>query len=159
MTEKRVLFICRHNSGRSQMAEAYLRKFAQGRLHVESAGFDPADKVHPLVIAVMKEEGIDLTEKKPRKVFDLYRQGRLFDHVITVCDDSEGECPVFPGITRRWSHPFPDPAAVTGTPREQLARVREIRDMIKNWLLDPPAEGFSFHAVLAENEGLNESEW
>jgi len=150
MINKRILFICRHNSGRSQIAEAYLKLFAEGRLHVESAGFDPAETVNPLVVEVMKEEGIDLSGKKTQKVFDLYKEGKLYDHVITVCDDSEGECPVFPGITKRWHWPFPDPAAVTGTAAEKLAGVRQIRDMIKEWLLHPPAGGFSFKALLDE---------
>ncbi|MCK8604268.1 arsenate reductase ArsC [Desulfoferrobacter suflitae] len=148
MRKKRILFICRHNNGRSQIAEAYLKKFAGEELEVESGGFEPAEKVNPLVVEVMKEEGIDLSDKKPQKVFQLFKESNLYDHVITVCEESEGECPVFPGITKRWSCPFPDPAAVEGAPEERIAKVREIRDMIKNWLLYPAEGTFSFKALI-----------
>ncbi len=144
----RVLFICRHNSGRSQIAEAYLRKFAGQHFEVHSAGLEPAEKVHPLVVAVMKEEGIDLTDKKPQSVFALFKAGELYSHVITVCHDSESQCPIFPGITKRWYCPFPDPAQVEGTPEEKLAQVRRIRDAIKHWLLEPPDGAFSFKALI-----------
>lgn len=148
MSPIRVLFICRHNSGRSQIAEAYLKKFGGESFHVESAGLEPAERVNPLVVAVMKEEGIDLSEKKPQGVFELFRQGRLFDHVITVCSESEGECPVFPGITRRWHMPFPDPAAVEGTEDERLAKVRAIRDAIREAILHPREGQFDFRRFL-----------
>lgn len=148
MSPIRVLFICRHNSGRSQIAEAYLKKFGGESFHVESAGLKPAERVNPLVVAVMKEEGIDLSEKKPQGVFELFRQGRLFDHVITVCSESEGECPVFPGITRRWHMPFPDPAAVEGTEDERLAKVRAIRDAIREAILHPREGQFDFRRFL-----------
>jgi arsenate reductase len=142
-----VLFICRHNSGRSQIAEAYLRKFGGDRFHVESAGYEPAEHVNPLVVEVMKEEGIDLSDKKPQSVFELFKQGQLFEHVITVCSDSEGECPIFPGITRRWHTPFPDPAAAEGTHDQKLARVREIRDAIKAVIINPPEKEFDFRKL------------
>lgn len=137
----KVLFICSQNAGRSQMAEAFLRRFAGDSFEVDSAGLEPAEQVHPLVQAVMAEEGIDLSAKKPKSVFDLFRQGRLFDYVIAVCDTATAEgCPVFPGLTRRWHWPFPDPAAVTGSREEQLARVRAIRDMIREKVERPFAE-------------------
>ncbi|MBW1783146.1 MAG: arsenate reductase ArsC [Deltaproteobacteria bacterium] len=145
-----VLFICQHNSGRSQMAEAYLKRMARDLLHVESAGLEPAERVNPLVVEVMKEEGFDLSSKKPRSVFELFKAGRLFSHVITVCYDSESKCPVFPGITKRWHWPFPDPAKVTGSEAEKLEKVREIRDQIKRWLSDPPEGGFSFKGLISE---------
>lgn len=132
MDKLKVLFVCSQNAGRSQMAEAFLRRFAGDAFEVESAGLNPAPEVHPLVRQVMAEEGIDLSDKKPRSVFDLFRQGRLYDYVIAVCDTATAEsCPVFPGLTQRWRWPFPDPAAVSGTPEEQLAKVRAIRDMIR----------------------------
>jgi len=139
-----ILFICRHNSGRSQIAEAYLKKFGGEDFHVESAGFEPAERVHPLVVEAMKEEGIDLSGKKPQSVFELYKQGRLFEHVITVCSESEGECPLFPGITRRWHIPFPDPASVEGSEEEKLAQIRRIRDAIKEMILNPKEGQFNF---------------
>jgi arsenate reductase len=143
-----VLIICRHNSGRSQIAEAYLKKLADGRIHVESAGLEPAAAVNPLVIEVMKEEGFDLSDKKPQSVFDLFKQGRLFDHVVTVCSDTELQCPTYPGITQRWHMPFPDPAKATGTREEQLSQIRAIRDMIKSWLLSPGGGDFVNKAQL-----------
>lgn len=138
----RVLFICQHNSGRSQIAEAYLRQFGGEDVVVESAGMEPAPKVNPLVVAVMKEEGIDLSQKRPQSVFEIFKKGNLYDHVITVCSDQESKCPIFPGIVRRWHQPFPDPAQVKGTEEEQLQQVRQIRDAIKQWLLNPPEGTF-----------------
>ena len=138
----KVLIICRHNSGRSQIAEAYLQRLAGERAEVESAGLEPAAAVSPLVIEVMKEERFDLSQKKPQSVFELFKQGRLFDHVITVCSDTEQQCPLFPGITHRWHTPFPDPSKVTGTYEERLAQVRTIRNMIRTWLLSPGPDDF-----------------
>ena len=127
----RVLFICVHNSARSQMAEAFLRQMSGDEVSVVSAGLDPT-VINPLVVAVMAEEGIDLSGKQTRKVFDLFKDGQLFDYVVTVCEESlEGQCPVFPGVTRRLHLPFPDPAAVVGAADERLAQVRRIRDAIK----------------------------
>jgi arsenate reductase len=139
----KVLIICRHNSGRSQIAAAYLEKLAGGRAEVESAGLEPAAAVNPLVVEAMREEGFDLSGKKPQSVFGLFKEGRLFDHVITVCSDTESQCPIFPGITRRWHMPFPDPAAANGSREERLAQVRAIRDMIKTWLMSPGPDDFS----------------
>jgi arsenate reductase len=140
----RVLFICQHNSGRSQIAEAYLRQLAGEGFIIESAGMEPAEKVNPLVVEVMKEEGFDLSSKKPQSVFALFKEGRLYDHVITVCHDTEDKCPIFPGITKRWHWPFPDPAKVEGTAEEKREQVRKIRDAIKDWLKNPPEGTFSF---------------
>ena len=143
-----VLFICQHNSGRSQIAEVYLRKFYGDHFKIESAGLEPAEAVNPLVVQVMNEDGFDLSKKKPQSVFELFKQGKLFEHVITVCHDSESQCPIFPGITKRWHWPFPDPAAVEGTETEKLKEVRKIRDMIKDWLLNPPENTINFKALI-----------
>ena len=126
-----ILFICRHKSGRSQNAEAYLKKIAGAGFVVGSAGLVPAETINPLVVEVMKEEGIDLSGKQPQSVFDLFKAGKLYNCVIIVCHDSESQCPIFPGITKRWHLPFPDPAKVEGSREEKLAQVREIRDAIK----------------------------
>lgn len=127
----RVLFICVHNSGRSQMAEAYLEQFCGDAAVVTSAGLDPT-RINPLVLRVMAEDGLDLSAKTTRKVFDLYRDGLLFDYVVTVCEESlEGQCPVFPGVTHRLHLPFPDPAGLMGSEEEQLAKLRVIRDSIR----------------------------
>jgi len=136
MSKNDALFICVHNSARSQMAEAYVRLLSNGEIQVESAGFEPT-AINPLVIDAMKEEGIDLTNKKTQSVFDLFKQGKAYRFVITVCDESEGgQCPIFPGVTHRLHLPFPDPATLTGTYEEKLAKVRDIRDGIKRLMQD-----------------------
>jgi len=144
MSKNRVLFICQHNSGRSQMAEAFLVQMAGDNIDAESAGFEPTEKVNPLVVEVMKEVGVDLTAKKPQSVFEFYKEGKLYEHIITVCHEGEAKCPVFPGITKRWHMPFPDPSRVEGTKEEQLNEVRKIRDMIKDWLQNPPEGSFNY---------------
>ncbi|BBO86296.1 protein-tyrosine-phosphatase [Desulfosarcina ovata subsp. sediminis] len=149
MTAKaKVLFICQHNSGRSQIAEAYLRKLYGDHFEIESAGFEPAEEINPLVVKVMKEDDIDLTDKNPRSVFELFKSGKLYDHVITVCHDSESRCPIFPGITKRWHWPFPDPSVAEGNESEKLEAVRKIRDMIKKWLVDPPEGTINFQSLM-----------
>ncbi len=146
--KQKILFICQHNSGRSQIAEAYLKRFAGDRFEIESAGLQPAENVNPLVVEVMKEEGFDLSEKKPRSVFELFKAGKIYSHVITVCHDSENQCPIFPGITKRWHWPFPDPAKVEGSREEKLAEVRKIRDQIKEWLLSPGGGTSPFQTLI-----------
>jgi arsenate reductase len=144
MKKPKVLFICVHNSGRSQMAEAYLKKIAGDHYDVESAGLEPANEINSLVAEVMKEEGIDISGNKIQSVFELFKTGKLYDHVITVCDGaSEDKCPVFAGITKRWNWPFPDPAAVKGTEAEKMQKVREIRNMIREKLIDKIDAGFA----------------
>jgi arsenate reductase len=96
----------------------------------------------------MAEVGVDLSRKKPQSVMELFKQGRLFNHVITVCHDTESKCPIFPGISKRWHWPFPDPAAVTGTDGEKLEKVRVIRDTIRDWLLHPPENSLNFKALI-----------
>ena len=129
---KKVLFICSKNSGRSQIAEAYLKQMGDTGYAVQSAGLEPADAVNPLVVEVMKEDGIDLSQKTTQSAFDLFKDGELFTHVITVCDaETEAKCPIFPGITTRYSWPFPDPEEAEGTHAEKLEQVRQIRDQIK----------------------------
>jgi arsenate reductase len=144
----KVLFICQHNSGRSQIAEAYLRKFYGDHFEIESAGFEPAEEVNPMVVRVMAEAGFDLSDKKPQSVFELFKQGKIYGHVITLCHDTESKCPIFPGITKRWHWPFPDPAEVKGTETEKMEEVRKIRDMIKDWLLNPPENTINFKALI-----------
>jgi arsenate reductase len=131
MDKSKVLFVCVHNSARSQMAEAYLRQMAGERLEVESAGFEPGP-INPLVVEVMKEEGLDLSQNKAQSVFELFKEGKLFKYIITVCEASrEQQCPIFPGVTNRLHLPFPDPAQLTGTHHERLEGTRGIRDQIK----------------------------
>ena len=131
MAKQNVLFICVHNSARSQMAEAWLNALYGDSFAAESAGLEPGT-INPLVVEVMREAGIDLSEKKTRAVFDVWKSGKVFEYVIAVCAESEEKgCPVFPGVTTRLSWPFPDPSQVTGTHDERLQQVREIRDSIR----------------------------
>ncbi|MCM8820335.1 MAG: arsenate reductase ArsC [Candidatus Omnitrophica bacterium] len=134
--KKRVLFVCTHNSARSIMAEAFLKNMAGDRYEVESAGLEPGI-LNPLVVEVMKEEGIDISDKKPQSVFDLYKQGRRYHYVITVCDASQSaKCPIFPSAleTIHWS--FPDPASFEGSQKEKLEQTRKVRDAIKSKIED-----------------------
>lgn len=131
MRKKRVLFICIHNSARSQMAEAFLNEICQEHFEAESAGLEPG-KLNPMVVEAMKELGIDISHKGTQAVFDVYKSGRSFAYVITVCDEASAErCPIYPGLTTRLHWSFPDPSALVGRHEEKLARTREIRDMIK----------------------------
>lgn len=131
MGKRKVLFVCVHNSARSQMAEAFLRLLGGDRFDVASAGLEPT-VINPLVVEVMAELGMDLSAKTTQSVFDLFKDGRLFDYVITVCDESSGQaCPIFPGITARLHWSFPDPAALTGSHEEKLAALRGIRDSVR----------------------------
>ncbi len=133
---KKVLFLCVHNSARSQIAEAYLRQFGGDGFQVESAGLEPG-KLNPVVVRALAEEGIDISEKKTQSVFELYKAGRRYDYVITVCSrEAADRCPIFPGITQRLHWPFPDPSTFTGTEAEVLGQVREVRDAIREKVRD-----------------------
>lgn len=136
-TKIRVLFVCVHNSGRSQMAEAFLKARGGDRFIVESAGLEPGS-MNPRVVEAMAEIGFDLSKNTADSVFDFYKQGRLYDYVITVCHDSEGKCPIFPGIVKRQNWPFEDPAKVEGDREEKMEKIGKIRDAIdariKSWI-------------------------
>ncbi len=144
MDKPRVLFLCVHNSARSQMAEAFLEKHGGGRYEVMSAGLEPGT-LNPHVVEVMREIGIDIAGNRTKSVFDFYKQGLLFSYVITVCDPEAAErCPLFPGVTRRLHWPFADPSSFQGSREEVLARTREVRDAIeervRKFAADPDAE-------------------
>jgi len=131
MDKIKVLFICVHNSARSQMAEAFLNRLGGDRFAAESAGLEPG-ALNPLVVRALAEGGIDIAGKPTRGVFELLRQGRRFGWVITVCDESQAErCPIFPGVSFREHWSFPDPAAFTGSEQEKLERVRALRDGVE----------------------------
>ncbi len=131
MAKDSVLFICTHNSARSQMAEAYLKRIAGEDFIVESAGLEPG-KLNPAVVAVLKEDGINISDKKPQSVFDLFKSGKTYHYVITVCDkEAEEKCPTFPGMHKKELWPFPDPSSFTGTQEEILEQTREVRDAVK----------------------------
>jgi arsenate reductase len=126
-----VLFVCVHNSARSQMAEAFLNQLAGDRFTAESAGLEPG-KLNPAVVAAMKEVGIDISANQTKGVFDFLKAGRTFQFVITVCDGASAEkCPVFPGISKRLGWSFEDPSSFDGIHEEKLIRTRLVRDAIK----------------------------
>jgi arsenate reductase len=127
----RVLFVCVHNSARSQMAEAFLNALGGDRFTALSAGLEPGT-LNPLAVEAMKEAGLDISKNATKSVFDLYTAGALFAYVIAVCDaEAAQRCPIFPGITRTLLWSFPDPAAFEGTWDEKLAKTRLVRDAIR----------------------------
>jgi len=130
-TRIRVLFVCVHNSARSQMAEAFLNTMAGDRFEALSAGFEPGP-LNPLAVEVMREVGIDISRNTAKSVFELYKRGALFGFVIAVCDaEAAQRCPTFPGITRTLVWSFPDPASFAGSWEERLDQTRRIRDAIR----------------------------
>lgn len=124
----RVLFICTHNSARSQMAEGFLRHIAGDAFEAASAGTEPG-ALHPLAVEVMAEAGIDISGQRAKSVDDFVQQ--RFDYVVTVCDDAREACPYFPNAVNRLHWSLPDPAAAGGTREERLAVFRDVRDEIK----------------------------
>ena len=128
---KRVLFICTHNSARSQMAEGLLRALRPDAYEVASAGIE-ARGVHPLAIKAMAEIGIDISSHRS-KVMDPYI-GMPWDHVVTVCDGANEACPFFPGGAVRLHRSFQDPSRAEGTETERMEAWRRVRDQIKDWI-------------------------
>lgn len=137
MKKTKVLFVCIHNSARSQMAEALLNKFHGDRCEARSAGLEPGT-LNPLAVAVLQEIGLDISGKATRSVDEVIRSGEVFDTIVTVCDEASAErCPVFPGGGQRLHWGFPDPSGFTGTWEEKLAKTRLVRDsiaaMVEKW--------------------------
>ena len=124
---KRVLILCTGNSARSQMAEGLLRHLANDQFEVASAGVSPT-QVRPEAVAVMSEIGIDISQHHSKSVDEF--TGQQFDYVITVCDNANEQCPVFPANTKRIHWSFEDPAAVEGDEQARLAVFRRVRDEI-----------------------------
>lgn len=128
---KKVLFVCIHNSARSQMAEAFLNHLGQGKFVAESAGIEPG-KLNPIVVDVMAEEKIDISQNATNSVQQFIDEGREYDYLMTVCDEASAErCPVYPGVGQRVHIGFEDPSSLAGSPEEKKQRTREIRDQIK----------------------------
>ena len=126
----RVLFLCTHNSSRSQMAEGLLRARGGGQYQVFSAGTHPR-AVHPLAIQAMAEIGIDISPAAGHRAKGMDEfVGQPMDLVVTVCDEAAEECPFFPGARRQEHWSFPDPSAATGSEEERLAVFRSVRDAI-----------------------------
>ena len=139
MTKQRILFLCTGNSARSQMAEAFIRKYAGDRFEAHSAGLEPKG-LNPLTAKVMDEIGIDVSGQESKGV-DIYLGKMLFQYLVTVCDDADKNCPtVWPGVHKRLHWSFQDPAAVEGTEEEKLAKFRQVRDLIekkiRSWLVE-----------------------
>jgi len=129
----KILVLCTGNSCRSQIAEGYLRHFADGRAEVYSAGVE-THGVNPRAIAIMKEDGIDISGHTSNHV-DEYRDID-FDFVITVCDNALERCPYFPTNARKFHYNFPDPAKATGSEEEIMASFRAVRELIKAYSRD-----------------------
>jgi arsenate reductase len=125
----KVLFICVHNSARSQMAEALLNQINGDEFEAHSAGLDPGT-LNPLAVEAMNEIGIDISQNTAKAVFDVFRSGMAFKYVVSVCDQSCERGPIFPGVTTRLHWSFPDPAKFQGTREQRLDRVRELRDLM-----------------------------
>ncbi|MES2132474.1 MAG: arsenate reductase ArsC [Bacteroidota bacterium] len=128
MTSKKILVLCTGNSCRSQIAEGYLRHFANDKAEIYSAGIE-THGVNLKAIAVMKEDGIDISKHTSNNI-DEYRNID-FDIVITVCDNAKENCPYFPSQAKKFHHNFPDPAKATGTEEQILVEFRQVRDAIK----------------------------
>lgn len=139
MDKQRVLFLCTGNSARSQIAEAFLRKYGSDRFEAHSAGLEPKG-LNPFTVKVMQEIGIDVSGQTSKGV-GTYLGKTLFQYLVTVCDDADKNCPtVWPGVGNRMHWSFQDPAAAEGTKEEKLAKFREVRDLIevkiKGWLAE-----------------------
>ena len=135
--KKRVLILCTGNSARSQMAEGLLRHDAGDRFDVESAGTKPT-RVRPEAIVVMRELGIDISGQRSKHL-DAFT-GQAFDYVLTVCDQANQSCPLYPGATHRVHQSFEDPAALEGSEEERLARFRRVRDELRAYLRGFPPD-------------------
>jgi len=140
MSKQPVLFLCTANSARSQMAEAFLRKYAGNTLEAHSAGLE-LKGVNPLAVQVMHEVGIDISRQTSKSI-ETYLGKMLFQYLVTVCDDADKNCPtIWPGVNIRLHWSFEDPARFEGTEAEKLAKFREVRDQIekkvKEWVIVP----------------------
>ena len=127
--KRKVLFVCIHNSARSQMAEAFLNWICGDEFETQSAGLEPGT-LNSVVVEVMKEAGRDISANRTKSVSEFLEYS--WDYVITVCDETSAErCPVFPGQAKRLHWSFPDPSSFQGTHEERWAKTREVRDAIK----------------------------
>lgn len=132
MGKIRVLFVCVYNSFRSQIAETFLNTEYSDLFFAESAGL-MTKEINPLAIHVMSEIDLDISKNSSDSMFEFYKQGRLYQYVITVCSrEAEEKCPMFPGIQRRLNWNLPDPEEFEGTTEEKLEKARQLRDQIRN---------------------------
>jgi arsenate reductase len=130
MPKRKILFICVHNSARSQMAAALMKKMCGEFFEAQSAGLEPGT-LNPLAVEALQELGIDISQNGTQRVFDVWKSGQIFQFVITVCSEAEAEgCPIVAGITTHLHWPFDDPAKFAGTHEERLQKTRTVRDQI-----------------------------
>lgn len=127
----KILILCTGNSSRSQIAEGYFRKYLKDMAELYSAGVE-VHGVNPYAIAVMKEDGIDISGHTSNNVSEYLEIN--FDYLITVCDNARERCPYFPGGVKKFHHNFPDPAKVKGSEKDTMAQFRKVRDMIKDYV-------------------------
>ncbi len=132
MNKIKVLFVCIHNSARSQMAEAFLNNLAGDKFEAHSAGIEPG-VLNPLVVESMAQTAIDISKNKTKSVFELAENNNSYDYVITVCEkEAADKCPVFPGAGKKIQWSFSDPSKLTGSKEEKFSKIAVIRDEIKS---------------------------
>lgn len=142
----KVLFVCVHNSARSQIAEELLRLKMGESVYADSAGLEPGE-LNPIVIDILKAIGIDISEKQTKSVIDLFKQSARFNYVITVCDEANGEsCPIFPGALQHIHWNIPDPSAFKGTYDEKYAMTVSVMAMIET-KIDEFLESIKFNTL------------
>ncbi|NOR45178.1 MAG: arsenate reductase ArsC [Candidatus Delongbacteria bacterium] len=132
LTMIKVLFVCIHNSARSQMAEAFANLYGKGEIIAKSAGLEKG-KLNPFVVEVMHDINIDISKNDTNTVEEFISDGKKFDYLITVCDETNGErCPIYPGLVKDRIHwTFEDPSSFEGTDKEKLQFTRKVRNQIK----------------------------
>lgn len=136
MERTKILFLCIHNSARSQMAEAYLKKYGGDKFIADSAGLE-AGKLNPLAVEAMKLDGIDISKNKTKDVLEFFKEGRIYQYVVTVCDEANAaRCPVFPGVHEKINWSINDPSAFNGSTEEKLLKTIEVRDKIKEEVIN-----------------------
>lgn len=136
VTMEKVLFVCIHNSARSQMAETFLNQLSDGRFAAESAGLEPGE-LNPVVVEAMQEVGLDLSGNTCDSIDDFLPRAEEFAYVVTVCDETAAErCPTFPGEVKRLHWGFPDPSTFEGSFEDRLDRTRKVRDLIQEQITE-----------------------
>jgi len=131
---QRVLFVCSHNSARGQMAEAFYNHYSHENELAESAGVEPGE-LNSYVVRAMAEKGFDISGNRTKCIFELYKEGHHFSHVISVCDEEVAEqCPVFPGVLKNIHWSLKDPSTFIGSDEEILQQVRAVRDSIEEYV-------------------------
>jgi arsenate reductase len=130
----KVIFLCTHNSARSQIAEAFLTKYAGEHFEVYSAGYQP-QPIHPYTFKVMQEIGYDLSKQQPKDLWEIAKN-QHFGIIITVCQKTETDCPTIPGTSTRLYWNIEDPAAFEGSDEEKLAKFRQVRDQIREQIIN-----------------------